>query len=120
MRAHFSDRARIYRRIGSNPHRTYGDARILVGDADRYFFSHARRGWPLAWSGAMIDLVPDADRDACAREAAAAIEAVLDHRCPELKCAFWGAVEKRYRLDTEPCGRLPAEPSSSLDARPPA
>ena len=57
---------------------------------------------------------------AAAGEAAAAIEAVLDHRCPELKCAFWGAVEKRYRLDTESCGRLPAEPSASLDARPPA
>jgi hypothetical protein len=68
----------------------------------------------------MIDDVSDADCDACAREAAAAIEAVLDQRCPELKRAFWSAVEKHYRLDAEIGKRPPAAPKPNLYTRPPA
>lgn len=55
----------------------------------------------------MTDFLLNADRDVCAREAAAAIEAVLDRRCPEMKVVFWSAVEKLYRLDDEPGVRLP-------------
>lgn len=54
----------------------------------------------------MTDFMSDEDCAACAREAAAAIEVVLDQRCPELKRAFWSAVEKRYRPGAEPGGRL--------------
>jgi hypothetical protein len=55
----------------------------------------------------MTDVLLNADRDVCAREAAAAIEAVLDRRCPEMKVVFWSAVEKLYRLDVEPRVGLP-------------
>ena len=68
---------------------------------------------------AKIDRIAEADGDACAREAAAAIEAVLDRRCPELKRSFWKAVEKHYRLDNEPRRRLPAAPGPSPEARTP-
>ncbi len=68
----------------------------------------------------MTDPVSDAQRDACAREAAAAIEAVLDLRCPEMKIAFWGAVEKLYRLDARPGGRLAADAGLNLDTQPAA
>lgn len=56
----------------------------------------------------MSDDFSDEDRDACAREAAAAIEAVLDRRCPEIRSAFWSAVEKLYRRDVEAGRRPPA------------
>ena len=56
----------------------------------------------------MADVVWSAERDACAREAAEAIEAVLDRRCPGIKVAFWSAVEKHYRLDTVPTETSPA------------
>lgn len=49
----------------------------------------------------MIDVFQHEDRDVCAREAAAAIDAVFDQRCPEMKIAFWSAVKKYYRQDTE-------------------
>ncbi|MGV7030493.1 hypothetical protein [Methylobacterium symbioticum] len=68
----------------------------------------------------MIDVFSDADRDACAREAAEAIEVVLDQRCPDMKIAFWSAVERLYRLDALPDEPLPAAPSPSLYAQPPA
>lgn len=67
----------------------------------------------------MTDVISDPECDACAREAAAAIEAVLDQRCPELKRAFWSAVEKYYRLETEPGGRSPAAPKPNLDLQAP-
>lgn len=68
----------------------------------------------------MTDLVSDAERESCAREAAAAIEAILEQRCPDLKRAFWSAVAKHYRTSPEPVGRPPAAPRSDLEARPPA
>ncbi|SDN82482.1 hypothetical protein SAMN05216360_111206 [Methylobacterium phyllostachyos] len=68
----------------------------------------------------MTDLVSDADCDACAREAAAAIEAVLDQRCPELKRAFWSAVAKHYRMSFGQSGQPPAAPRPTPEARPPA
>lgn len=49
----------------------------------------------------MTDVFQNADCDVCAREAAAAIDAVLDQRCPEMKIAFWRAVERYYRPNTE-------------------
>lgn len=66
----------------------------------------------------MIDPVSDADCEACAREAAAAIEAVLDQRCPDLKRAFWSAVAKHYQAGPEPGGRPPAAPRPHPEARP--
>ena len=68
----------------------------------------------------MADPFSDEDRDACAREAATAIEAFLDQRCPEMKIAFWSAVGKLYRLDTPSGGPCPAPPGPTLDAGPPA
>lgn len=64
----------------------------------------------------MTDVFSDADRDACAREAAAAIEAILERRCPEMKAAFWSAVARLYRLDVRPGVRLPAAPGVTHDA----
>lgn len=68
----------------------------------------------------MTDLVSDAECDACAREAAAAIEAILDQRCPELKRAFWSAVEKHYRMRSGESGEPPAAPRPTPEAWPPA
>lgn len=68
----------------------------------------------------MTDVFSDAEGEACALEAAAAIEAVLDQRCPDLKRAFWSAVEKHYRPAPEPGGRSLAAPRPDLEARPPA
>jgi len=68
----------------------------------------------------MTDILSDADRDACAREAAAAIEAALNQRCPEIKIAFWSAVERLYRLDAPPDGPLPATPGLDVAAQPAA
>lgn len=68
----------------------------------------------------MTEVLQDGDRDDGARDAAAAIDAVLDQRCPELKMAFWRAVERHYRPTIEP-GRPPsAAPRTVLDDRPPA
>jgi hypothetical protein len=64
----------------------------------------------------VTDVLTQADRDVCAREAAAAIEAILDRRCPEMKIAFWAAVGLHYRLDPKP----DAAPRKSLDGAPPA
>jgi hypothetical protein len=63
----------------------------------------------------MTEVCEDGNRDEGAREAAAAIDAVLDQRCPEMKMAFWRAVEKYYRHDLEPGHRPPAV----LDDHPP-
>jgi hypothetical protein len=49
----------------------------------------------------MTDVFQAEDRDVCALQAAAAIDAVLDQRCPEMKTAFWRAVERYYRQDTK-------------------
>jgi len=68
----------------------------------------------------MTDRGSDADCAACAREAAAAIEAVLDQRCPELKRAFWSAVEKHYRPGPEPAASPPAAPKPNRMMQPPA
>lgn len=68
----------------------------------------------------MTDVFWNTDRDACAREAAAAIEAVLDQRCPEMKIAFWSAVEKHYRLDAAPKGPPSVPPKPVFDDPPPA
>jgi hypothetical protein len=59
-----------------------------------------------------------ADTDACAREARAAIEGVLERRCPELKIAFWTAVDRHYRRDAPsgPRQGAPASPSPDLRA----
>jgi hypothetical protein len=64
----------------------------------------------------MTDDFSEADRDAFAREAIAVIEAVLDRRCPEMKIAFWTAVDMLYRLDTQPR----AAPRPNLDGQTPA
>ena len=67
----------------------------------------------------MTDVLSQDDQAACAREAFAAIEAVLDRRCPEMKIAFWTAVDKLYRLDSSR-GRQPEAASSpSPDVPPP-
>jgi hypothetical protein len=68
----------------------------------------------------MADRVSDADCAACAREAAAAIEAILDQRCPELERAFWSAVEKHDRSSPEPGAPPPAAPTPNLEMQPPA
>ena len=60
------------------------------------------------------------DRDADARAAAADIEAVLERRCPELKIAFWAAVDRYYRLDASRAGRPVTGPGTPPDARPSA
>ena len=66
-----------------------------------------------ATTDAITDVLSDADRDTGARVAAAAIEAVLDERYPEVKLAFWSAVEKLYRLDT----RAPSADADSGSAQ---
>ncbi|QEE41168.1 MULTISPECIES: hypothetical protein [unclassified Methylobacterium] len=72
----------------------------------------------------MTDVVPQDDRyepddpDICAREAIAVIEAVLDRRCPEMRIAFWTAVDRHYRLDTQAAHRTDRAARSGLDARP--
>jgi len=48
------------------------------------------------------DVLPQDERDVCACAAFAEIEAVLDRRCPEMKAAFWAAVDRLYRLDAPP------------------
>lgn len=67
----------------------------------------------------MTEVVPDKDRDDGARDAAAAIDAVLDQRCPHMKKAFWRAVEKHYRHTIEPGHPPSAVPRAGLDDRPP-
>lgn len=68
----------------------------------------------------MADVLSDAEAEDCAREAAATIEGVLGRRCPEMRTAFWTAVDLLYREDVEP-GRPPAAaPRPTPDARPPA
>lgn len=67
----------------------------------------------------MADVLWNADREACAREAAEAIEAVLDRRCPGIRVAFWSAVEKHYRLDTAPKGARPVAQAQGFDDPPP-
>jgi hypothetical protein len=67
----------------------------------------------------MTEVLQDKDRDDGARDAAAAIDAVLDQRCPDMKVAFWRAVEKHYRQTIEP-GQPPSAVSRAvLDDRPP-
>ncbi|MCJ2087169.1 hypothetical protein MKK88_14410 [Methylobacterium sp. E-005] len=68
----------------------------------------------------MTHLVSDAECAVLAREAAAAIEAVLDQRCPELKRAFWSAVEKHYRWGPQAGAAPPEAPKPSLEMQPPA
>ncbi|MFC6791850.1 hypothetical protein ACFQE0_20960 [Methylobacterium komagatae] len=68
----------------------------------------------------MTDVFQDEGCDVCAREAAAAIDVVLDQRCPELKLAFWRAVERYYRRNTEPDEGPPAAPGVNLADRCPA
>lgn len=63
----------------------------------------------------MSDVLSQDDRDACARAAFAEIEAVLDRRCPELKVAFWAAVDQHYRLDVSPGEWRKARSTPSLD-----
>lgn len=65
----------------------------------------------------MSDVLSQDDRDACARAAFAEIEAVLDRRCPEMKVAFWAAVDRHYRLDVPPRGPLGALSEPRLDVR---
>ncbi|GJD65824.1 hypothetical protein [Methylobacterium frigidaeris] len=69
----------------------------------------------------MTDLLADADRDACARDATATLEAALDRLSPEMRSAFWAAVDRLYRseahADGQPAG---AAPGPSLDVRLPA
>lgn len=64
----------------------------------------------------MTDLLPEADRDACTRDAMTAIEATLDRLPPETRSAFWTAVARLYRLPDEPAG---TGPRSNLHAAPP-
>ena len=47
----------------------------------------------------MTDGLSQADRDACAGEALALIEAVLDRMSPEARSAFWAAVDRLYRSE---------------------
>lgn len=71
----------------------------------------------------MTDVVPQDDRYEpddpviCAREAIAVIEAVLDRRGPEMRIAFWTAVDRHYRLDTQAAHRTDRAARSGLDAR---
>ena len=68
----------------------------------------------------MSDVISQADLDAFARDAFAAIELVLDQRCPEMKVAFWTAVDQLYRLDRQ-SGREPgAAQGPDLAVRTPA
>lgn len=65
----------------------------------------------------MFDVISESDRDAFAREAFAAIETVLDRRCPESRIAFWAAVARLYVRDpparsSAPCG-IEAGPGGS-------
>jgi len=76
----------------------------------------------------VTDVVPQDDRYEpddpviCAREAIAVIEAVieavLDRRGPEMRIAFWTAVDRHYRLDTQAAHRTDRAARSGLDARP--
>jgi hypothetical protein len=66
----------------------------------------------------MTEVLQDRDRDDGARDAAAAIDAVLDQRCPDMKMAFWRAVEKHYRQTFEPGHPPSAAPGAGLDPRP--
>jgi hypothetical protein len=68
----------------------------------------------------MTHLLSDEESGVAAREAAAAIEAVLDQRCPELKRAFWSAVEKHYRWGPQAGAAPPEAPKPSLEMQPPA
>ena len=68
----------------------------------------------------MTDVLSQHDRDACARDAFAAIEAVLDRRCPEMKIAFWAVVDRLYRLDALQGSQPEAASRPSLDVQPPA
>ncbi len=54
----------------------------------------------------MPEAISEAEREAFARDAFAAIEAVLDRRCPEMKNAYWAAVDLLYRLDSRPGRQL--------------
>lgn len=67
----------------------------------------------------MTDHLPEADRDACARDAMTAIEAALDQLSPEARSAFWTAVDKLYRLPVEDGGPS-AGAGPRLHAPPPA
>ncbi len=67
----------------------------------------------------MTDIPSEADRDAFARDASAAIEAVLDRRCPEMRIAFWSAVDLLYRLNTKPDTHVRPAFGPNLDLRPP-
>lgn len=59
----------------------------------------------------MTDGLSEAERHAFAREAATAIEAVLDRKCPEMKRAFWTAVDRFYQLDPPPQQRPGTRPN---------
>ncbi|MEE7456021.1 hypothetical protein MPAR168_13115 [Methylorubrum populi] len=61
------------------------------------------------------EALSNADRDASARKAFAAIEAAIDRRCPEMRGVYWTAVERLYRRDSRP-DRLPeAAAGAGLD-----
>ncbi|TNC13688.1 hypothetical protein FF100_13045 [Methylobacterium terricola] len=59
----------------------------------------------------MTELLPETDRDACARDAMTAIEVALDRLSPEARSAFWTAIDRLYRLPVEaggpPAGAAP-------------
>ena len=69
----------------------------------------------------MTDVLSESERDACARDAMAAIEMTLDRLTPEMRSAFWAAIDKLYRLPAQ-AGAPPAgaAPGPSLGVRPPA
>lgn len=72
---------------------------------------------PTGWRSAVSDALSQDDRDACARAAFAEIEAVLERRCPEIRVAFWAAVDRLYRLDVPPSGPFEALSEPRLDVR---
>lgn len=69
----------------------------------------------------MTDILSASERDACARDGMAAIEVALDRLTPEMRGAFWAAIDELYRLPAQ-AGAQPAGagPGPSLGGRPPA
>ena len=67
----------------------------------------------------MTDILSASEREACARDAMAAIEVALDRLTPEMRSAFWAAIDKLYRLPAQ-AGAQPAGVASgpSLNAPP--
>ena len=65
----------------------------------------------------MTDRLSQEGHDAHAREAFVAIEAVLEQRCPEMKVAFWKAVDMLYGLDAASSRALKAAPGPNPDVQ---